>query len=130
MITSFVGNALTKIRNAVNVRKPNVIVDTNKLVKGILVILKDCGFIESFQLKTLENNRNIADIKLKYTPNPSIVELKLISKPGRRVYVKSKDIPRIYNGLGIGILSTSRGIMNDKEARRQKVGGELICSAF
>ena len=130
MITSFIGNALTKIRNAVRVRHEDVTVDTNNLIVRILGILKDCGFIEAFELKKLENNKNIANIKLKYTPNPSIVELKLISKPGRRCYVKSKDIPRVYNGLGIGILSTSKGVMNDKEARRQNVGGELICTVF
>ena len=130
MITSFVGNALTKIRNAVNARHSSVIIDTNKLITGILVILKDCGFIESFEAKKLENHRNIADVKLKYTPNPSIVEIKLISKPGRRIYVKSKDIPRVYNGLGVGILSTSKGVMNDKEARRQNLGGEFICTVF
>ena len=130
MITSSIANALTKIRNAVNVRHSSVFVYNNKLINNILWVLKDCGFIKDYTLKTLENKRNISEVELKYTPNPSIREIKIMSRPGRRMYYKCSEIPRFYNGLGIGILSTSKGVMNDKEAKRQNVGGELICVVF
>lgn len=130
MITDSIANALTKIRNAVAVRHKTVNLSTNRLIIGILNILKDKGFIDSYELKKEENNTNTAVVKLKYTPKPSIVEIKRISKPGRRIYVKWELIPRAYNNLGIYILSTSKGIMSDKEARVQKVGGELVCMVF
>ena len=130
MITDFVGNALTKIRNAVRVKHPKVTVSTNKLIIGVLKVLEDKGFIGSFELKTLENKSNVADINLKYNPAPSIVEIKRMSKPGRRLYVNCNNIPRVYNGLGIAILSTSKGVMSDKEARKQNIGGELVCTVF
>lgn len=130
MITDSVGNALTKIRNAVRVKHQKVTVSTNKLIIGVLKVLEDKGFIGSFELKTLENKANVADINLKYNPTPSIVEIKRMSKPGRRLYVNCNNIPRVYNGLGIAILSTSKGIMSDKEARKQNIGGELVCTVF
>ena len=130
MITDSVGNALTKIRNAVRVKHPKVTVSTNKLIIGVLKVLEDKGFIGSFELKTLENKMNVADINLKYNPGPSIVEITRISKPGRRIYVNCNNIPRVYNGLGIAILSTSKGIMSDKEAKKQNIGGELVCTVF
>ena len=130
MITDFVGNALTKIRNAVRVKHSKVTVSTNKLVIGVLKVLEDKGFIGSFELKTLENKMNVADVNLKYNPAPSIVEIKRISKPGRRIYVNCESIPRVYNGLGIAVLSTSKGIMSDKEAKKQNIGGELVCTVF
>ena len=130
MITDSVGNALTKIRNAVRVKHPKVTVSTNKLIIGVLKVLEDKGFIGSFEIKTLENKSNVADINLKYNPAPSIVEIKRMSKPGRRLYVNCNNIPRVYNGLGIAILSTSKGVMSDKEARKQNIGGELVCTVF
>lgn len=130
MITDSVGNALTKIRNAVRVKHSKVTVSTNKLIIGVLKVLEDKGFIGSFEIKTLENKSNVADINLKYNPAPSIVEIKRMSKPGRRLYVNCNNIPRVYNGLGIAILSTSKGIMSDKEARKQNIGGELVCTVF
>ena len=130
MITDSVGNALTKIRNAVRVKHQKVTVSTNKLIIGVLKVLEDKGFIGSFEVKTLENKSNVADINLKYNPAPSIVEIKRMSKPGRRLYVNCNNIPRVYNGLGIAILSTSKGVMSDKEARKQNIGGELVCTVF
>jgi small subunit ribosomal protein S8 len=130
MITDSVGNALTKIRNAVRVRHPKVTVSTNKLIIGVLDVLKDKGFIGSYELETLENKMRVANITLKYSPNPSIVEITRMSKPGRRMYVNCNHIPRVYNGLGIAILSTSKGIMSDKEAKKQNIGGELVCTVF
>lgn len=130
MITDSVGNALTKIRNAVRVKHQKVTVSTNKLIIGVLKVLEDKGFIGSFEIKTLENKSNVADINLKYNPAPSIVEIKRMSKPGRRLYVNCNNIPRVYNGLGIAILSTSKGVMSDKEARKQNIGGELVCTVF
>ena len=116
MITDSVGNALTKIRNAVRVKHEKVTVSTNKLIIGVLKVLEDKGFIGTFELKTLENKTRVADINL--------------SKPGRRLYVNCNNIPRVYNGLGIAILSTSKGVMSDKEARKQNIGGELVCTVF
>jgi small subunit ribosomal protein S8 len=121
---------LTKIRNAVRVKHEKVTVSTNKLIIGVLKVLEDKGFIGTFELKTLENKARVADINLKYNPSASIVEIKRMSKPGRRLYVNCNNIPRVYNGLGIAILSTSKGVMSDKEARKQNIGGELVCTVF
>jgi small subunit ribosomal protein S8 len=130
MITDPIANALTNIRNCVKVKKKNAQVVLNNTILGILNVLLDNGFINNFTVKTLENKSRIADVELKYNPDPAIVEIKRVSKPGRRIYSGCKNFPKIYNNLGISILSTNKGIISDKQARREKVGGELLCIAF
>ena len=130
MITDPIANALTNIRNCVKVKKKNAQVVLNNTILGILNVLLDNGFISNFTVKTLENKSRIADVELKYNPDPAIVEIKRVSKPGRRIYSDCENFPKIYNNLGISILSTNKGIISDKQARREKVGGELLCIAF
>ena len=130
MITDPIANALTNIRNCVKVKKKNAQVILNNTILGILNVLLDNGFINNFTVKTLENKSRIADIELKYNPDPAIVEIKRVSKPGRRIYSSCENFPKIYNNLGISILSTNKGIISDKQARREKVGGEILCIAF
>ena len=130
MITDPIANALTNIRNCVKVKKKNAQVVLNNTILGILNVLLDNGFINNFTVKTLENKSRIADVELKYNPDPAIVEIKRVSKPGRRIYSGCKNFPKIYNNLGISILSTNKGIISDKQARREKVGGELLCIVF
>lgn len=130
MITDPIANALTNIRNCVKVKKKNAQVILNNTILGILNVLLDNGFINNFTVKTLKNKSRIADIELKYNPDPAIVEIKRVSKPGRRIYLSCENFPKIYNNLGISILSTNKGIISDKQARREKVGGEILCIAF
>ena len=130
MITDPIANALTNIRNCVKVKKKNAQVVLNNTILGILNVLLDNGFISNFTVKTLENKSRIADVELKYNTDPAIVEIKRVSKPGRRIYSGCENFPKIYNNLGISILSTNKGIISDKQARREKVGGELLCIAF
>ena len=130
MVTDTIANALTKIRNAVRVQHTEVCLSVNKMILKILEILKDNGFINDFNIVEEKNKQKSANVKLFYNPDPSIVSLDRISKPGRRVYVKCNEIPRVYNGLGIAIVSTSKGVMTDKEAKSKNVGGELVCVIF
>jgi len=130
MITDSIANYLTKIRNAVRIKKATVKVCDSSMLREITNILRNYGYIENFSLCKDENDHNIIEIRLKYNPLSPINEIKRISKPGRRVYSKCEDIPKVLNGLGIMILSTSLGIMTDKEARKRNVGGELLCHVF
>ena len=130
MITDPIANALTKIRNAVKVRHDDVCLSVNKMILGVLGILKDNGFIHEFEVVKKDNNQTYANVKFIYNPDPSIVCLDRVSKPGRRVYVKSNKIPRVFNGLGVAVISTSKGVMSDKEAKSKNLGGELVCVVF
>ena len=150
MITDPIANALTNIRNCVKVKKKNAQVVLNNTILGILNVLLDNGFINNFTVKTLENKSRIADVELiistklpKFELKKLLIKsykfkyplsiktcLKRVSKPGRRIYSGCENFPKIYNNLGISILSTNKGIISDKQARREKVGGELLCIAF
>ncbi|OUN00413.1 MAG: 30S ribosomal protein S8 [Paenibacillaceae bacterium ZCTH02-B3] len=123
-----IADMLTRIRNANLVRHETVEVPASKIKRQIAEILKREGFIRDAEYIE-DNKQGIIRIFLKYGPNNErvITGLKRISKPGLRVYTKSNDIPRVLGGLGIAILSTSKGILTDKEARQLKVGGEVIC---
>ena len=97
----------------------------------ILEVLKNEGFITNFHLEKKENNKKSLMVSLKYYEGvPVIREIKRISKPGRRVYSRANSIPRIQNGLGLAIISTTKGVMSDVEARKNNVGGEIICKVF
>ncbi|HEY8529627.1 MAG TPA: 30S ribosomal protein S8 [Paenibacillaceae bacterium] len=123
-----IADMLTRIRNANLVRHETVEVPASKIKRQIAEILKREGFIRDAEYIE-DNKQGIIRIFLKYGPNNErvITGLKRISKPGLRVYTKANEIPRVLGGLGIAILSTSKGILTDKEARQLKVGGEVIC---
>jgi len=122
-----ISNLLTSIRNGVQVKKESVDVPASKLTGKILEIFKADGYIEDFRLlkDTVQGSHKVY---LKYEQKePGIIGLKRISKPGLRVYANSGKIPRVLNGLGTAVISTSKGVINDKEARKMKVGGEVLC---
>jgi SSU ribosomal protein S8P len=127
VMTDPIADMLTRIRNANMVRHETVEVSSSKMKKEIVEILKREGFIRDAEY--IEDNKHgIIRIFLKYGPNNErvITGLKRISKPGLRVYAKANEIPKVLNGLGIAIISTSKGVMTDKEARAQNIGGEVI----
>src|SRR3954449_3392314 len=127
VMTDPIADMLTRIRNANMVRHEKLEVPASNLKKEIAEILKREGFVRDVEYIE-DNKQGIIRIFLKYGPNNEkvITGLKRISKPGLRVYVKANEIPRVLRGLGIAILSTNKGILTDKEARQQKVGGEVI----
>ncbi len=129
MVTDPVADMLTRIRNANKARFEKVDIPSSKLKINIARILRDEGYIRNY--KEIEDNKQgILQIFLKYDSNrkPVVSEIRRISKPSRRIYVNKDDIPRIKSGLGLAILSTSKGLLADKEARKQGIGGEIICS--
>jgi small subunit ribosomal protein S8 len=122
-----IADMFTRIRNANQMRYKEVEVPASKIKIEIAKILKEEGFIKDYQIKKNEV-QNIIVLTLKYGPKKErvITGLKRISKPGLRVYVKTNEVPKVLNGLGIAIISTSRGLMTDKEAREKSLGGEVI----
>ena len=127
MVSDPIADMLTRIRNANQMRYKEVEVPASKIKNEIARILKEEGFIADYKL--VENNvQNTLVLSLKYGENKErvITGLKRISKPGLRVYVKAEDVPRVLNGLGIAIISTSKGLMKDKDAREQSLGGEVL----
>ncbi len=129
MLTDPVADMLTRIRNAAMARHERTHIPASQLKKHIAEILKLEGFIADARI---EDDPRVLTIVLKYDRNRSsaIDGIKRISRPGRRVYVRHDHIPRVLSGMGVAILSTSRGVMSDREARRQKVGGELLCEVW
>ena len=130
--TDFVGDFLTHIRNASRARKEKVTTRTSRLTLRLAEILKQEGFIDQFKPFN-EGNKNFVRIHLKYLggkKQPAIQGIRRVSKPGRRVYVGSEEIPRVVGGFGVSVVSTSKGIMVDREARKVRVGGELICKVW
>nr|YP_009297687.1 ribosomal protein S8 [Hildenbrandia rivularis]AOM67231.1 ribosomal protein S8 [Hildenbrandia rivularis] len=129
MINDIVGDTLTRIRNA-NIKKHLIVqVPATKLVLSILRVLRSEGFIQNFE-EIKDDFRQHALISLKYKgikKFPVITELKRVSKPGLRIYSKSGDLPKILNGLGTAIISTSQGVMTDRKARYIGLGGEVLC---
>ena len=126
-----IADMLTRIRNGVKANFNSVDVPGSKIKTEIARILKDEGFIKNYKFLK-DGKQGILRIYLKYGAGKSAViyGVKRISKPSRRVYLKSKDIKPVYNGTGISILSTSRGVMTDKMARKQSIGGEILCSVW
>ena len=127
VVTDTIADMLTRIRNANSMRYTEVKVPASKLKLELARILKEEGFIKDYKVLD-ENVQGTILITLKYGPNKErvITGLKRISKPGLIVYAKAEDVPKVLNGLGIAIISTSRGIMTDKEARKQTLGGEVL----
>ncbi len=126
-MTDPIADMLTRIRNANQMRYKEVEVPASKMKLEIARILKEEGFINDYKVKK-NNVQNIIVLSLKYGQNKErvITGLKRISKPGLRVYAKATDVPRVLNGLGIAIISTSKGVMTDKNARTQSLGGEVL----
>ena len=122
-----IADMLTRIRNAKQMRYKEVEVPASKIKVEIARILKEEGFINDYKIKK-NNVQNIIVLNLKYGENKEqvITGLKRISKPGLRVYAKADEVPRVLNGLGIAIISTSKGVMSDKEARKNGLGGEVL----
>ena len=131
MITDLVANALTMIRNAYLRKKEKVDIPASNMLKEIARILKEEGFIKNVRLIE-DDKQGLIKLYLKYNEdsNPVITQIKRISKPGLRIYKGKDEIPSALDGLGITILSTSKGIMTDKQAREGGVGGEVICQVW
>ena len=127
VVTDTIADMLTRIRNANQMRYEEVEVPASKIKEEIAKILKDEGFIKDYKIED-DNTQGTIVLTLKYTDKKErvITGLKRISKPGLRVYAKSDEVPRVLNGLGIAIISTSKGIMTDKEARKENIGGEVL----
>jgi len=125
------GDMLTRIRNGQRVGKSSVRAPASKLRSNVLEVLQREGYIRGFTLHEARPGVSELEIELKYHDgSPVIQEISRVSKPGRRVYSKLRELPSYYNGLGITILSTPRGVMSDQEARAANVGGEVLCRVF
>jgi len=122
-----IADMLTRIRNAQRADKPTVSMPSSKLKVAIAQVLKDEGYIEHFAVRE-EDKKPQLDIELKYYAGRPVIErIERVSKPGLRIYRGVNDIPKVMNGLGIAIVSTSMGVMTDRKARSQGIGGELLC---
>jgi small subunit ribosomal protein S8 len=130
-MTDPLGDLLTRIRNAQMRKKNKVSTPTSRLRASVLDVLKTEGYIRGYTSVEHSDGRSEFEIELKYFDGaPVIREIERISKPGRRVYVSVKALPRVNNGLGVAILSTPKGVMADHDARDQNVGGEILCTVF
>ena len=127
-MTDPIADMLTRIRNANIVGHTVVDVPASKMKKSIAGILKDEGYIADYDVED-DDKQGVIHIKMKYGTGKErvITGIKKISKPGLKVYAKAEDVPRVLGGLGIAIISTSKGVVSDKEARKQRIGGEVIC---
>jgi small subunit ribosomal protein S8 len=130
-VSDTIGDMFTRIRNAHAARRPVVEVAHSRLKGELAKILKKEGFIADFTTET-DGPRRWLRIYLKYGPDetPVIHGLQRVSRPGRRCYVAASDVPRVLNGIGVAILTTSAGLMTDRQARRLRVGGEVICQVW
>ena len=129
--TGPIGDMISRIRNAQMRLLNKVEIPRSKFRTKILEVLKKEGYISDFKILANSKYKNSLSVDLKYNNGlPVIREINRVSKPGRRVYASADSIPKIQNGLGVAIVSTSKGIMTDDEARNQKIGGEIICRVF
>ena len=128
MMTDPIADMLTRIRNAVRVERAFVEMPTSGVKVGVAEVLKREGYIWDFEIVEAEPVRTLR-IELKYGPNGErvIQRIRRVSKPGRRIFSKSRDLRPVLNGLGISIISTSKGMVSDREARNQNIGGEVLC---
>ncbi len=126
-VTDPISDFLTRIRNASRAKKVSVEIPSSNLKKNLAEILKKQQFIHDYALIE-DNKQNILKIFLKYSKGtPALNGLKRISTPGLRIYKNADELPRVLNGLGIAVISTSKGLLTDKEAKREAVGGEVVC---
>lgn len=130
-ISDPLGDMLTRIRNAQNRKLTSVVTPASNLRANVLEVLRKEGYIRGYERNELSPGLAEIKIELKYHDGePVIRNIRRVSKPGRRVYSKIRDLPRPFNGLGIAVLSTPRGVMSDNEAREANVGGEVLCQVF
>lgn len=133
MITDPIADYLTRLRNAVHAKHKMVEIPASNLKKEITKVLHDQGYIKQYTFEQQPHQQGSIKIGLKYnsaTKTSPITKLERVSKPGRRIYLGADELPSILNGLGIAILSTSKGILSDKEARQKRVGGEILCYVY
>jgi small subunit ribosomal protein S8 len=133
MNTDPIADYLTRVRNAIKARKRIVEVPASNLKKDITKVLFDKGYILNYKFDDDANAQGIIKIALKYNPvtkKPAIENLERVSKPGLRKYASADKLPKVLNGLGVSVLSTSKGVITDKEARELNVGGEVICYVY
>ena len=130
-MTDPIADFLTRIRNAMTARHDRVDIPSSKMKVSMARIMKEEGFIKNFKVLK-DNKQGVLRVFLKYTENnqPVIQGIKRMSKPSRRVYMGRKEIPPVLSGLGVAIMSTSKGMMSDREARKQNVGGEMVCAIW
>ena len=125
-----IGDMIARIKNAQARKHKKVELPSSKFKSKIADILKNEGFIKDFKVST-DDKKNILSLELKYhSGNPVISNFERVSKPGRRIFSSADSLPKINNGLGIAIISTPKGVMTDMDARKQRVGGEIICKVF
>lgn len=130
-MTDPVSDMLTRIRNGQRVGKSSVVSPASKLRTGVLDVLQREGYIRGYSVSEVRKGISEISIELKYFEGEGVIkQIDRVSTPGRRVYSKIKDLPKVYNGLGIAVLSTPRGVLSDQEAREQNVGGEILCKVF
>jgi len=129
--TDPISDMITRIRNAQLRTLNTVTIPNSKFRERILNVLKEEGYISNYRPSSNDKNSKFLLVDLKYNNGiPVIREISRVSKPGRRIYTKAESIPKVQNGLGIAIVSTSKGIMTDNDARTKKIGGEIICRVF
>jgi small subunit ribosomal protein S8 len=130
MLTDPIADMLTRIRNSVRIKSEKVDIPISKIKLEIAKILKEEGFIRAYKILK-DRKQGVLRVIPKYIDSQSVISgLKRISKPGRRVYVGSDEIPRVMGGLGVAILTTSRGVLSDKTCRNEGIGGEVICHVW
>ncbi len=130
-MTDPIGDMIARIKNAQTRSLNDVLIPASKFRAKILDVMQKEGYIIGYKVLSDKSKKNNLHVNLKYVNgSPVIKEINRISKPGRRIYARANSIPRIQNGLGLAIVSTSKGIMSDNEARTQNVGGEIICKIF
>jgi small subunit ribosomal protein S8 len=133
MITDPIADYLTRLRNAIQAKHRIVEIPASNIKKEITKVLYDKGYIRQYKLDSESTVQGLIKVALKYDPetkSSAIVKLQRVSKPGLRKYVKADALPSVINGLGIAILSTSKGIISDKEARQMNLGGEVLCYVY
>ena len=125
-----IADMLTRIRNASAARLPDVSMPSSNMRASLAETLKESGYVDDFKVEDIGSNKKVLSITLKYkgkSQTPVIEGLRRVSKPSCRVYVSSTEIPRVLGGLGVAILTTSSGLLTDREARKRNIGGELLC---
>jgi len=127
MLTDPIADMLTRIRNAITIKAEKIDMPVSKMKLDIAKVLKDEGFIKAYKVQK-DKKQGILRLTLKYVDGQSVITgLKRVSKPGRRIYAGSKEIPRVMGGVGIAVVTTPKGILSDKACRRENVGGEVLC---
>lgn len=126
-----IADMLTRIRNGQQARLSHIVAPASKKLQNVLKVLKDEGYIRDYEVGGEDAKKPVLMVHLKYHEGEPVIRMiKRVSTPGRRTYASVDTLPRVHNGLGISVISTSKGMLSDYEARAQKVGGEVICSVF